>query len=413
VSEAREITIELGVVEASQPRKLPDRGGSLGLGDRIYVRLTRQQSKSQRRLYAHVFNVGVRGKVSLLTAATPTGLALDKGDEFVLGTDDATGELTGLGLFWPEGLAMDSFPRTDEIVVIVTTTPVSLTALVTKEHITRSATRARGTGLQDMLAQLHDGLTREIGGPAQIDAFLVKRLTYFLHPRAGRIGEIDFEIDENPTLQLGTRSAGAWLESGERAAVAAPPVIAAPPPSAVAIRLAELVVERNRALFAADVRIDALVCTRAAAADRPYAVKTFTFPRIKSGERLPLDNALLFAGPAHDFVDLCLWVSRDTDQSLQLAELLAARAKSPEFTDAATALAIAGGAAAAPWVAAVGASAVLARIAYELLLQAAGKAIGLYRTSFLAHEHYGVGRHPVQGLYRAQDFSFSLLIEAV
>ena len=58
-------------------------------------------------------------------------------------------------------------------------------------------------------------------------------------------------------------------------------------------------------------------------------------------------------------------------------------------------------------VGAVGGAATLIQIGTRLLLQAAGKSIGLYRTSHLAFEQFGVGRHPVQGVMRAQDYSFS------
>jgi len=44
---------------------------------------------------------------------------------------------------------------------------------------------------------------------------------------------------------------------------------------------------------------------------------------------------------------------------------------------------------------------------------AAGTSIGLYRTSFLASENYGIGQYPRTGLYRAQDFSFALVIDEV
>src|SRR6185436_16005542 len=120
---------------------------------------------------------------------------------------------------------------------------------------------------------------------------------------------------------------------------------------------------------------------------------------LKSGERLRLENGLLYQGPARDFVDLTLFVSRDTEGSLELARLFAERANSLELKDAAAALQIDGS---APWVTAVGASAALARMAYDLLLGVGGKSIGLYRTSFLDRERFGIGRHPVEGLYRAQ-----------
>jgi len=406
VAEGSEIELELGVVEAAGPRALPDRGASLGLGDKIYARI---RSRAFRTLYAHLFNLGVRGKVTLLSKFAPSGIALDKGEEFVLGTRPGTQELVGLPLFWPTGLPMDGFPRIDELVVIVTTSRVSLAGLETKEFITR-ATRGSGSRLQDLLGQLQDGLTRDADPALPLDDYLVKRLSYYLHPRTGRIGDVDFEIDENRHLESSTRSAGAWIEGG---AAVEPAERGVPQPATISIRLDELVVDKDRPLFAADVRVDALICTRSATSDSAYRVATMQFKGIKSGERLPVERPPLFLGPVRDFVDLCLWISRDTDETLQLADLFAKQTASAELRDAESALLATAGSLAAPWVTAVGASAVLARIAYELILRAAGKTIGLYRTSYLAQEQFGVGRHPVAGLYRAQDFAFSLLIDTV
>jgi hypothetical protein len=172
------------------------------------------------------------------------------------------------------------------------------------------------------------------------------------------------------------------------------------------------VVESNRALRAADIRIDALICTLSRPGDAPYVVQTMRFPRIVDGERLPLDRALLYHGPVREFVDICLWVSRDTADSRALADLFRDQATSPELQDATAALLSAAGLS-TPWITAVGASAVLARMAYDLILGVTGRTIGLYRTSFLASEGFGVGRHPAEALHRAQDFSFSLLIDPI
>jgi hypothetical protein len=61
---------------------------------------------------------------------------------------------------------------------------------------------------------------------------------------------------------------------------------------------------------------------------------------------------------------------------------------------------------AAAVVAALGAGATLVNIGTQLLLQAAGRSIGLYRTSHLAQERFGLGRHPLYDMMSAQDFSF-------
>ena len=183
-------------------------------------------------------------------------------------------------------------------------------------------------------------------------------------------------------------------------------------PRRIAIRLEQLTIENTHAWFTTDVRVDALICTRPGEDKPGYLPTTMRFPRMSDGERAPLDNALLYHGPACDFVDICLWVSRDRSGSEDLAKLLAARAKDADVKDALAALLTAAGVVAtAPWVAAVGAGAVLARVAYEAVRTVSGDSIGLYRTSFLAAENYGIGRYPRQGMYRAQDFTFSLVID--
>jgi Caspase domain len=413
-----EVRVELGAVHDGREVPLPDSGAAVGLRDRIYVKVA---TKAQRRLYVHVFNVGVRGKVTLLSNSAPSGVALDSGDPaFVLGRG-ANGVLQGIRLHWPKGMTKDTFPRVDEYLVIVTTAKIGLQSLETRDFL--PSERGKGSALEGLLAQLQDGLTRDAGDEGELDGFYVKRLSFVLHPREGAMTGMAFEIDEQAAGRGAESEPSAWLTrgaegvtrsqaSGDAAAARSLGAAATPGvPRAIAIRLADLVVEKNRALWSSDIRVDALICTRSLSGGQTTWTQKFT--GIRDGERLALDNGLLFHGPVVDFVDLTLFVSRDTEGSVALAKLFAERATSPEFKDAAGALLIAAGAVAVPWVAAVGASAVLSRMAYELVLGVAGRSIGLYRTSFLAHEQFGVGRHPHEGLYRAQDFSFSLLVEPV
>jgi hypothetical protein len=180
-----------------------------------------------------------------------------------------------------------------------------------------------------------------------------------------------------------------------------------PPPAAVAVQLGEVIIHSNRALFSTDVRIDALVITGSKNAEGVYRAGTAKFERIKDGDRLPLDNLLLYHGPANGFLDLAVWVSRDDKRSLSLADMLKAQLTGTEFKEAA--LLLAGLAVAAPTagaiVAGLGAATTVSNVAYNLLSAAVGKSIGLYRTSLLANERFGVGRHPASGSMRAQDFS--------
>jgi len=81
---------------------------------------------------------------------------------------------------------------------------------------------------------------------------------------------------------------------------------------------------------------------------------------------------------------------------------------SAEFKTAA--LTLAGLVIAAPQAAiavgALGAAATICNISSRLLSAALGQSIGLYRTSLLAQERFGLGRHPASDLMRVQDVSF-------
>src|SRR5262249_7371998 len=83
----------------------------------------------------------------------------------------------------------------------------------------------------------------------------------------------------------------------------------------------------------------------------------------------------------------------------------------------AAALVLAGLAVAAPQatatVAAIGAAATICNVSARLLTAALGTSIGLYRTTLLAQEGFGQGRHPASGAMRAQDFSFGYEVLAV
>jgi hypothetical protein len=321
-----EVEIEWGTVEAGRLRPMPATGGQLALGDRIYVQI---RNTSHRRLFAHVLNIGLRHRVSMLTAEAPSGVLIDPGQPgHIVAEGVDPGSVRGLELVWPDGLPRD-VARIDELIVIITTTRTNLQALET--HDAPAPSSARGTSaLPDLVAQLVDGQPRDVAGATSpADDFLISRMWYLLHPRTGGMAGLPFAVDEEPLNLRGARAAAAWIRPAElvpRSAIGnATRSLAdtAEHPSAVAILLDELVVERNRALLAADIRIDALVCTLSRPGDAPYVVQTMRFPRIRDGERVPLDRALLYHGPVREFVDLCLWVSRDTTNSRALADLFA------------------------------------------------------------------------------------------
>lgn len=389
------IECELGLFVDGERRSLPDSGAAVSCGDQLYCRVV---NRSAAALYVHAFSVGLRGSVTALSSNEK----LQAGDELFVG--NPRGEAPqGLQPEWPEGLPT-TIPGVDSILIIATTTPTDLSMLETTELARKSlrSDEARGLPgeLQQLVSQIQVGGSRNLRPIGAREAFLVRKVSWVLHPRTAPMSSDEFLVDDSPQSRGASRAAEAWVPTAPR------------PPARIAIRLNKLVVEKTHAWLPADVRVDALICTRGGDKDPGYRPSTVTFSRIRDGQTLPLDNALLFEGPVRDFVDICIWVTRDKAPTKALADLLLQRAKDPEVQDALGALLVGAGVVAAPWITAVGASAVLAHTAYEVISAYAGSAIGLYRTSFLASEQYGVGRYPAEGLYRAQDFSFSLVVDA-
>src|SRR6185436_6401830 len=157
---AAELEFELGTVEAGAQRPLPDHGAALGLRDRFYIQI---KNRGHRQLFAHVLNIGLQGTVALLTRKiAPAGISIQGGQTFVLGKR-ADGALPGIGIGWPAGLPRAGFPRVDEYFVIVTSSMTDLSMLETPTVRAQGARRGGGTKLQALLAQLHDGATRDAG----------------------------------------------------------------------------------------------------------------------------------------------------------------------------------------------------------------------------------------------------------
>jgi uncharacterized caspase-like protein len=190
---AAEIEVEWGAVDRGRMMPLPERGASLDMHDRIYVRV---KSVARRRLYVHLLSLGVRGKITLLTSFAPSGVALTTEErEFVLG-QRSDGTLLGLGVSSPSDLPSTSSPRTEELVVVVTSTPANLRSLETEEFV----------------------VARNVSAPERIDGFFVKRLCYSLRPQAAAAH--GFATDVPPPPQEAEQTA--VVDAVEDTAQAAP-----------------------------------------------------------------------------------------------------------------------------------------------------------------------------------------------
>lgn len=390
------VTVEWGRVTSTGAEPLRTSGEVLHEGDLVYVRV---RNDGQQTVYVSLVDIGVSARIAVPTDFSPSGVRLSPGEEYVLGFDDFDGRLIGVPLAWPPGV-VPTAARLETIRAIITSAPLDVGLLQQEGIRGHEPPGVNRSPLADMLAQVALGAVRELGRDAGPKVrYALRTIDFLLSPAPPPpVETATFLIDERPEPSvrlLATRAVA---------------------PAAVAVRLDELVVHRNRALGGADIRVDAVVLTGGDNAEQPvYRARTERFHNIRDGERLPLDRMLIYHGPAVDYLDLAVWVSRDTTDSLALSDLLRDQLGSQEVQEAG--LQLAGLMVAAPQaataVAAVGAGAVIVNVAYRLLLDTVGKSIGLYRTSLLAQEKFGVGRHPANGTLRAQDFSFAFTIDAV
>jgi len=141
-------------------------------------------------------------------------------------------------------------------------------------------------------------------------------------------------------------------------------------PDTIAITVEQLIIHDLPAALGTDLRFDAFVLTEGA-----HAARTV---RPLPG---PLNEALVYRGPARERVELAIWISRDVPGGRDLRELpLLGEEPSVEA-------------------------------AYRALRGVAGGVMGLYRGVLLARDRFGVGRHPESGTRRVLDFSFAYRVE--
>jgi hypothetical protein len=394
------IEVEFGTVKDGEADPLPIAGGIVYAGQHIYVRV---RNGGQERVYVSLLDIGVSSSVSLLNIATPGGEPVDPGEDMTIGWNSLRRALEGQLVSWPPQIVAAA-PRPETVLVLVTTQPQEIRGLEQDGvrglggKFTITADRPRSP-LERVLDQIDHGGSREVtpqSGPAL--KYTVRTIDFELIPTAAPVSEDGgFQVDERPepsTLLWSPRGLG---------------------PTSVAVRLSDLVVHKNRAFRSADIRLDAMVLTRGPDKQPAWSTQTERFSNIQDGQCLPLHKLLVFHGPASDYLDIAVWVTRDVSGSLSLGDLM-----QQKLNDSTVQMAvgqIGGLLTAAPQaalaIAAIGASAVLINTAYHLLTGIVGQTVGLYRTTLLAHEDFGVGRPAGQCLIRAQDFSFRYLIEDV
>ncbi|HET9168744.1 MAG TPA: caspase family protein [Actinospica sp.] len=365
------ISVEWGTVHEGVRTPLPASGATVHAGDRVYLSI---RNDSEDTVYLSLVDLGITGGVAVLTYDSPSGRALDPGREHVFGFDGRS-VLPGIRVGWPDGLD-PAQPRPETVLLLVTEQRQDI-SMLTQRGVDGADPRDFDLPTIDGRAARYDMHTIDFElDPATADGFL---------------------IDELPS-----RSA---LAKASRDATT----------HTIAVRLDELLVHRNHAWRGADIRVDTFVATGVGGERDGFEARTERFPGIRSGDALPVDRMLLYHGPARDFLDLAIWVSRDTSGKPTLAELLSSEAADFELRETLARLtpnleAMPGVAGA---VTAVGIGALLVSLGYRLLRRDGAEVIGLYRGSRLAHERFGAGRHPAEGARRVQDFSLAFTVEEV
>lgn len=370
-------------------------GERVHVGDLVYVTVT---NRTTQPLYFAIFDIGLGGKVTLLTSGSPGGRKLESGKSSMLGRHD--GELTvrGFGpLSWASGVPEDGFRR--ESLVVIASTEWTEFPLLETPLLTRALTSRLETVLDSVREARYRDLPAEEASAQR--GFCVHRIDFELGPTARSTFAIDRSIDAHDLARCLTVRRG--LEPAQA-------------PKHVAVRIREISLHRNGALWGkAKVRVDTLVLT-GAPSNHAYHPGTSEFPRAGKNDILPMQDLLVYQGPVGGFLDFGIWVSRDEGEIKQLQDLLDKEiGQREDIKGAVTKLAAL--AVTAPQAAAIAAAGVAAArivsVASKLLVATVGTSIGLYRQSFLPQERFGVGHHPVEGQIRANDFSFSFEITEV
>ena len=346
-----DVSVELLCVTGGGRRALADHGEPLGLGDRLALRL---ENRTPKPVFANVFNIGLRGRIALLTIDA-SGIPLPSRASIYVG-DAIDGKLAGLVLHWPRGMPRDQ-PRLDTLMVVITPKPADLRALESTERL---ITRARGAAspLQALFSQIARGGTRSANPePSAPPEFALCWRDYLLVPLDGPLDLGAIQVDASPTGSARPSAAAATVR----------------------IRLAALDVVPG-------TRLDVLVCAHGA----PAGFQASTVLDAAPG------SLAVWTGAVRGAVDVYAWTSTGAADRRTLAELLAAA----ETAEALAALRGPGAALAA------GASLRLAAIARAELHKLAPGVTTAFRGSFSAGD-------PASQRFETKAASFAIAIETL
>ncbi len=133
---ASKFSIEWGHVIGGEARLCNEADRILYQNDHLYLRLCNPGS---RKVYASVFHVGLTGDIALLTSDRASGIEMETGKEWLLGTTYRG--LQGWQLGWPLDAADDG-PRVEHLVAVLCERPLDLSVLETAKPQPRTVRHA-------------------------------------------------------------------------------------------------------------------------------------------------------------------------------------------------------------------------------------------------------------------------------
>ena len=113
--------VSWGLVARGAAAELPASGAALHAGDHFWIRF---DNASTDPLYLSIYDVGVAGRGSLLSASEGSGIRVEPGKQVTIGELPGRG-LCGVPLGWPAAVPRDA-PRGETLIAVVTDAPVDL-----------------------------------------------------------------------------------------------------------------------------------------------------------------------------------------------------------------------------------------------------------------------------------------------
>jgi hypothetical protein len=122
-------------------------------GDRVYIDV---ENRSMDTVYLSLIDIGLSGRITILTDDAPSGRRLIPGQRYVLGYDTLDGRLPGIPLSWPAGLD-PAQARPETVLLLVSDAPQDVSVLGQRGLDRHQGPPDRGSPLTGMLSQAAGG----------------------------------------------------------------------------------------------------------------------------------------------------------------------------------------------------------------------------------------------------------------